>query len=97
MKLFCRGNTYDYDPTQTPQRPFQPIERSGAAYRLTCRGTAYTIDPQAVPNPSPNHATTYQLICRGTTYFVHQTAEGATYADVFYGLGQPQAGDLHFV
>jgi Domain of unknown function (DUF4278) len=97
MKLFSRGNTYDYDPTQTPKRPFQPVPRSAPAYTVTCRGTVYAIDPQSLPTPTPNRATTYQLICRGTTYFVHQTAEGVTYADVFYGLGHPQARDLNFV
>jgi Domain of unknown function (DUF4278) len=97
MKLICRGNTYDCDPAQTPNQPNQPVARSGSAYRLTCRGQSYAIDPQALPTPTPNRATTYQLICRGTTYFVRQTAEGVTYADVFYGLGQPQARDLNFV
>jgi Domain of unknown function (DUF4278) len=97
MKLLCRGNTYDYNPVQIPKRPFQPVARSGSTYTVTCRGTSYAIDPQVLRPQTPTYATTYQLICRGTTYFVHQTAEGITYADVFYGLGQPQARDLNFV
>lgn len=96
MQLFCRGNTYDYDPSKTPKRPFQPVERSGAAYCVTCRGTTYTIAPSAQSTKGITGARIYQLISRGVTYFVHWTTEGSSSIDVVYGLCKLPTRDLYY-
>lgn len=96
MQLFCRGNTYDYDPDKTPKRPFQPVERSGLAYCLMGRGTTYPIDTSALPARVIGSARIYQLISRGVTYFVHWTAEGSSSIDVVYGLCKLPTRDLYY-
>jgi Domain of unknown function (DUF4278) len=96
MQLFCRANTYDYDPGKTPKRPFQPVERSGTAYSVTCRGRTYTIDPSAHSTTRGDRARIYQLISRGVTYFVHWTAEGSSSIDVVYGLCKLPTRDLYY-
>jgi Domain of unknown function (DUF4278) len=96
MKLFCRGNTYDYDPGKTPKRPFQSVERSGTAYSVTCRGITYTIDPSAQSVKGGDRVQIYQLISRGVTYFVHWTAAGGSSIDIVYGLCKLPTRDLYY-
>lgn len=75
MKLIYRGTTYDRNPSQASDRPFQQFRESGAAYNLSYRGVTYRIDPNAKPvEPAPPEV--YQAIYRGITYLVNSTGRG---------------------
>jgi hypothetical protein len=79
MKLIYRGNTYDYDPTQSSPdnagRPVKPAPRLQAPYTLMYRGTTYHVDP-TVPQPQSSHPRSYDLMYRGATYHVDRDAQG---------------------
>ena len=77
MKLYYRGLSYEFDPSQVASRkgkPFRPVRGIGSAYNLIYRGVSYRIDPNAKPTEVPVAA--YQLIYRGIAYFVNKTAQG---------------------
>jgi hypothetical protein len=74
MQLIYRGNTYDYDPAQFTDRPFQPVARSGPMYTLMYRGCTYQVDPNAPLAEMPVIPRTYELIYRGSVYLVTQIA-----------------------
>ncbi|MCP6760142.1 MAG: DUF4278 domain-containing protein [Fischerella sp. CENA71] len=76
MKLFYRGNSYDYNPGKTSTRPFQPVRASGSAYNLSYRGVSYRVDPNAKSAELPNTPVSYNLIYRGIAYLVNRTAHG---------------------
>jgi Domain of unknown function (DUF4278) len=94
MKLIYRGNTYDHDPAQSLNRPFQQIRGVGPAYTLTCRGVTHQIDPQRpVPSGAQTKPATYELIYRGDVYRIQRPVQvEATQAD---GL-QPTGGHRQF-
>lgn len=79
MKLIYRGNTYDYDPTQSSSdnagRPVKPAPRLQAPYTLMYRGATYHVDP-TVPQPQSSHPRSYDLMYRGSTYHVDRDAQG---------------------
>jgi Domain of unknown function (DUF4278) len=72
MQLIYRGNTYDYDPTQFADRPFQPVVRSGPIYTLMYRGCTYQVNPNAPLAEMPVIPRTHELIYRGSVYLVTQ-------------------------
>ena len=79
MKLIYRGNTYDYDPTQSRPtnagRPVKSAPRLQAPYTLMYRGTTYHVDP-TVPQTQSSLPRAYDLIYRGATYHVDRDAQG---------------------
>jgi Domain of unknown function (DUF4278) len=81
MKLIYRANVYDYDPTQSLNRPFQQIRGVGPAYTLTYRGVTHRIDPQSASAISSTGAqtkpATYELIYRGNVYRVQSPVQVA--------------------
>ncbi len=80
MKLIYRGNTYDYDPTQSRPtnagRPVKSAPRLQAPYTLMYRGETYHVDPTAPQAPAFSQPRAYDLIYRGETYHVDRDAQG---------------------
>lgn len=80
MKLIYRGNTYDYDPTQSRQgnggRPVKSAPRLQAPYTLLYRGETYCVDPTAYQTQVSALPQEYELIYRGATYHVDRDAQG---------------------
>ena len=80
MKLYYRGISYEYDPSQVASRktkkPFQPVRGIGAAYNLIYRGVTYHVDPNAKPEEVIAPSVTNKLIYRGIIYTVNKTAQG---------------------
>ncbi|MCF2145265.1 DUF4278 domain-containing protein [Desmonostoc muscorum LEGE 12446] len=80
MKLYYRGLSYEYDPSQVgskkTEQPFQPVPQIGSAYNLMYRGVSYLVDPNSKSVEVPLAPVTYQLSFRGITYFVNKTAQG---------------------
>ena len=81
MKLIYRGNTYDYDPTQSRPtnagRPVKSAPRLQAPYTLMYRGATYHVDPTVPQAPAFAQPRAYDLIYRGETYHVDRDAQGA--------------------
>ncbi len=79
MKLIYRGNTYDYDPTQSRPdnagRPVKPAPRLQEPYTLMYRGATYHADPTAA-QPQSFQPRSYDLLYRGATYHVDRDAQG---------------------
>lgn len=79
MKLYYRGTSYEYDPSQIRNsntgQPKQ-VRGAGSAYNLIYRGHTYHVDPNAEPAEVPTLRATYKLIYRGTTYLVNRMAQG---------------------
>lgn len=71
MELIYRGTTYNYNPDQTPGRPFRQV-RAGPAYNLTYRGLTYRVDPNAKHSQVVVRPAAYELIYRGITYWVNE-------------------------
>ncbi len=80
MKLIYRGNTYDYDPTQSRAgnggRPVKSAPRLQAPYTLLYRGETYCVDPTADPLQVSALPQAYELLYRGSTYHVNRDAQG---------------------
>lgn len=80
MKLYYRGLSYEYDPSQVRSRntgkPFKPVRESGAAYDLIYRGLTYHVDPNVKAVEAPVPPATYTLIYRGETYLVNRNVQG---------------------
>ncbi|MCP6761308.1 MAG: DUF4278 domain-containing protein [Fischerella sp. CENA71] len=80
MKLYYRGQSYEYDPskvkTQKTQLPFQAVPKLGRAYNLMYRGVTYHVNGCAKSAKVPQPPTAYKLIYRGIIHFVHRTAQG---------------------
>lgn len=80
MKLYYRGVSYEYDPSNAgikrTAQPFKQVRGSGPAYNLIYRGVSYRVDPNAKPAEVPLPPAAYKLIYRGITYFVNRTAQG---------------------
>jgi hypothetical protein len=71
MQLIYRGQTYNYDPTQT-KNTIQPQ----AAYDLIYRGSLYHVEP-SLAKPVSEKPRSYELIYRGCTYQVTRNEAGA--------------------
>nr|WP_138501756.1 DUF4278 domain-containing protein [Nostoc sp. PA-18-2419] len=80
MKLYYRGLTYEYDPSQVgskkTQQPFQPVPQIGSAYNLMYRGVSYCVAPNSKSAQVPLALEAYQLSFRGITYFLNKTGQG---------------------
>lgn len=94
MKLFYRGNSYEYNPDRATAgntgRPGRQPQPSQAPYTLIYRGITLRVDPKAASVPVPMLPTTYDLIYRGTTYHVRRDAQGGVTA-VTQPVGATQA------
>jgi hypothetical protein len=79
MKLYYRGESYEYDPNQARYgnsgRPVRPARTSQEPYTLIYRGATYQIDPTAPVAETPALSGTYELIYRGTTYRVDRATK----------------------
>lgn len=80
MKLYYRGVSYEYNPSQGSNRkvgrPFQPVHDSKEPYNLTYRGNVYRVDPNAKKTVVSASLATYQLIYRGISYLIRKTLHG---------------------
>ncbi|MBD2446127.1 DUF4278 domain-containing protein [Nostoc sp. FACHB-152] len=75
MKLYYRGQTYEYQPSQKAKQPFQPVHPSGKPYNLRYRGITYHVDPNNKSAEVPVLSTTYKLMYRGVTYIINKNAQ----------------------
>ncbi|GAA6619373.1 DUF4278 domain-containing protein [Scytonema sp. NUACC26] len=81
MKLYYRGVSYEYNPSQVTSRktgqPFQPpVRESKKAYNLIYRGNVYRVDPNAKKTEVSTSQATYLLIYRGISYLLSKTLQG---------------------
>jgi Domain of unknown function (DUF4278) len=74
MKLYYRGQSYEYNPSQQIKQPFQPVSPSGRGYGLKYRGVSYHVDPNTQSAEVTLSPTAYKLIYRGVAYFINKTA-----------------------
>ncbi|MBD2678097.1 MULTISPECIES: DUF4278 domain-containing protein [Nostoc] len=75
MKLYYRGLSYQYNPSQEPKQPFQPAPQSKIAYDLMFRGVTYRIDRNAQSTEIPLSQPANKLIYRGLTFFINRTTQ----------------------
>jgi Domain of unknown function (DUF4278) len=75
MQLIYRGNTYDYDPSMSADRPFQMVCNSGPAYDLIYRGVSYRVDPSVKLNEVTKSLEPQKIIYRGLVYFTNRTTQ----------------------
>ena len=76
MKLHYRGLSYEYNPSQEAQQPFQPLPQSGKVYNLMYRGVTYRVEGNAKLPQFPASLAAYKLIYRGLSYLINGTAQG---------------------
>jgi hypothetical protein len=70
MQLIYRGETYNYDRTQT-----KTTTQPQTAYDLIYRGSLYYVDP-SLAKPASEKPRSYELIYRGCTYQVTRNEAG---------------------
>jgi hypothetical protein len=80
MKLYYRGVSYEYNPSQVTSRKtgqlFQPVRESREAYNLCYRGNIYHVEPNAKKTEVSSSRATYLLIYRGISYLLRKTLHG---------------------
>lgn len=76
MKLYYRGLSFDYNPSQFKRNSSKQIRRSEQPYELIYRGLTYHVDLNAEPAKDIKTPTTYKLSYRGITYWVNRNEQG---------------------
>lgn len=72
MKLYYRGLSYEYNPSQVGDKKTQRAFTSGN--NLTYRGVSYHVEPNSKLGEVTEAPIAYKLSFRGIDYFINKTA-----------------------
>ncbi|WP_414567523.1 DUF4278 domain-containing protein [Nostoc sp. CCY 9925] len=72
MKLYYRGLSYEYDPSQVSNKKTQRAFTSD--HNLTYRGVSYHLDPNSKLDEVTQVPLAYKLSFRGISYVINKTA-----------------------
>ncbi len=72
MKLYYRGLSYEYEPSQVDSKKTQRALTSG--HNWTYRGASYHVNPNSKLDEVPQTPLANKLSFRGIAYYVNKTA-----------------------